>query len=90
MGRADAESGAAYELDNNYNESTKINEYSVRFFHKGNEDEVYVEVPKQRAYDVCEVVSMLIDAGFCDVKAVHEYSDEAVRGDSARVTFVAI
>ena len=82
-------SGAAYDLDNHYNEATKINEYRVLFHPSPGAGESFTETHRQRAYEVAEVVQMLQSAGFTQVAAYHDYTHEPPRADSPRVTFVA-
>jgi len=82
-----SKSGTAYELDNSYNESTKINEYHVLFHPKG--EASFTEIHKQRAYATNDVLSMLADAGFSNVSANHEYTDEPPKPESERITYVA-
>jgi len=84
-----AESGAAYELENKYDMASGINEYNVLFFTEGEEENGFTETHRQRAYATCNVVQMLNDAGFNSVVATHEYTSEPPRTDSPRVTFVA-
>jgi len=83
-----AKGGAAYEMENKYDETTKINEYHVLFYTKGESE--FTETHKQRAYDIDQVMQMLKNAGFSDVEVTHEYTNEPPRADSPRVTFVAV
>jgi len=85
------ESGAAYELDNYYDEKTKINEYRVLFYDQNNlgESEPFTELHRQRAYDTNDVIKMLKNAGFSKIFAYHNYTDEPVKIDSPRVTYIA-
>ena len=82
------ENGAAYDMDNHYNETTKINEYRVLFHPKEN-GEPFTETHKQRAYDTDDVVQMLKDAGFTKITAHHDYTNEPPRLDSPRITYIA-
>jgi len=87
------QSGAAYEWDNNYDEVTKINEYRVCFYNTSNEqvweNDQFVEVHKQRAYDTEDVIQMLKTCGFTKVSVYHEYTNEPPRPDSIRITYIA-
>jgi SAM-dependent methyltransferase len=86
---AKTENGAAYELDNQYNEATQINEYHVLFHPQGSHGESFTETHKQRAYKTADIKNMLLEAGFDSADAYHDYTDEAPRPDSPRVTYVA-
>jgi len=83
---AQAESGAAYEWDNNYDEKTKINEYRVQFY---TNDDSFTEIHKQRAFDTKDIIKKLSDAGFSKISAYHNYTDEPFRPDSPRITYIA-
>jgi len=89
---AKTENGAAYELDNHYDEKTKVNEYRVLFYNKEDleENEPFTEIHKQRAYSVDDVIRMLENTGFSKVSAYHNYTNEPTRIDSPRVTFIAV
>jgi len=84
-----SKTGAAYSLDNNYDENTMINEYRV-LFHAHEKDDSFTEVHKQRAYKTEKIVKFLLEAGFCDVLVTHEYTNEPPKVDSERVSFVAM
>jgi ubiquinone/menaquinone biosynthesis C-methylase UbiE len=88
---AKAESGAAYEWENFYDESTKINEYRVLFFKHENagESDSFEEIHKQRAYSTEDVKRRLKVAGFINVTVRHFYSHEPPRYDSPRLTYIA-
>ena len=80
--------GAAYEMDNVYDEASKINEYRVLFYTQGKSDH-FTEFHKQRAYDTNDVVNMLLDAGFSKVSVTNAYTDEPPKPESGRLTYVA-
>ena len=84
-----SKSGTRYELDNNYDEHTRINEYHVLFYPQGKAAEPFMEIHRQRAYAIDDVLQMLTNTGFSKVSVSHEYTNEPPRPDSERVTFVA-
>jgi len=84
---AKTESGAAYELDNTYDEKTKINEYRVLFHNQ--DSSPFMEVHKQRAYDIGTVLEMLQIAGLNNATVHHEYTAEPPQINSARLVFIA-
>ena len=83
---ASGKSGISYELDNFYDEATRINEYQL-YFSTGKEK--FSEIHKQRAYEPSEIKDILLKAGFAKVAATHEYTDEQPRDNSIRLTYVA-
>ena len=83
----DSTSGATYELDNTYNPTTKINHYHVYF---KDAYEEFEELHTQRAYTPEEVTAYLQGAGFTTVEIYHEYSFDAPRADSPRLSFIAM
>jgi len=80
---ANVDGGATYEWENFYDADSKINEYHVVF------NDEFTEVHRQRAYGVSEIVELLKNAGFRHVSVYHDYTNEPVRVDTGRVTFVA-
>ena len=84
----EAESGSSYEMDNKYDEITKINEYHVVFYENDAKSH-FSETHTQRAYDTGSIIQMLHDAGFNDVAVNHDYSTKPPKPDSPRLTFVA-
>lgn len=85
---ASTKDGGGYEMDNNYNPHTKINQYRI-LFKDPILGEEFLEVHEQRAYAMEEIVQLLQVAGFADVKAFHEYTDTPPRADSVRITYIA-
>jgi len=82
-----SENGAAYSLDNSFDETLGINEYRVLFTHENGDS--FTEIHRQRAYKTDKVIDLLQKAGFGDVLISHEYTKEPPKIDSARVSFVA-
>lgn len=89
---AESVDGASYIWRNRYDEETRINEYTVDFFLHGDvtAENRFTETHSQRAYPVETVASLLAASGFRAVSVNDAYTDEPVKPESERVSFVAI
>lgn len=87
---ADQTEDAAYIWENFYDEETKINEYEVSFFIKGQDGkyERSVENHYQKAYSIEVVKRMLSVAGLQMIAAYDNYTKEPVHAQSERITYV--
>ncbi|MCL1843969.1 MAG: class I SAM-dependent methyltransferase [Defluviitaleaceae bacterium] len=86
--------GESYEWQNNYEPSTKINEYNMVFFmydKNGNrtEDEAFTELHRQKAYPLADICNLLLKAGFASVAMRDSYSNNPPKPESTRVVFIA-
>ena len=77
-----------YIWDNQYNETTAINEYHMTFINTHTQ-EAFTELHKQRAYALDAIYEMLTIVGFSRVLIKDGYTVENVRADSLRAVFVA-
>ena len=85
---ADQTEDAAYIWENFYDEETKINEYEVSFFIKGQDGkyERSVENHYQKAYSIEAVKRMLSAAGLQMIASYDNYTKEPVHAQSERIT----
>ena len=74
----------SYIWDNFYDDSSKINEYYMLFYSK-HEKEPFNEIHYQKAHDLGLVVSMLLNAGFKNIKLTDGYTDNPLAPTSERV-----
>ena len=73
-----------YIWDNFYDSSSKINEYHMLFYSK-HEKEPFSEIHYQKAHDLGQVISMLLNAGFENIKLTDGYTNNPLTPKSERV-----
>lgn len=73
-----------YRWRGNWNPETRIIEVEMKFWAN---EETFVEVHRQRAYDDAEIRSMLEKAGFTEIEWFHSYTLEKPRDASDRVHY---
>lgn len=74
-----------YEWTGEYDSATRLIEVDMRFWKDG---EAFREIHRQRAYEPEEVLAMLADAGFAELRAYHSYTLSPLRATSDRAHFV--
>lgn len=74
-----------YEWKGSYDKATRIIEVDMRFWKDG---EPFREIHRQRAYSVEEVLALLEEAGFEEVRSYHSYTLNPLRPTSDRAHFV--
>ncbi|HHU62831.1 MAG TPA: class I SAM-dependent methyltransferase [Clostridiales bacterium] len=81
--------GIYYVWQGNYDGHTKVCEYYITFFKKeGQLYQRFDEVHCQRAYELNEVLDMLVQAGFSNVSVYDNYTDRKPSDRTERLTFV--
>lgn len=77
--------------ENYYDEESSVNEYDLTLFIPETEElyRRYTETHLQKNYKEKQIINFLKQAGFVCEGVYHDYTKEAVRPDSERMTFVA-
>ena len=78
--------GESYVWENNFCEKSMVNTYDVVF---GKGKRSFRERHLQRAYESCEIIRMLHEAGFVSVQAKDGYSENPLSVNSLRAVYVA-
>ncbi len=85
--RSGGRSRLKYDWKGDYDKATRIITVDMKFWLDG---EAFTEVHRQRAHPKDEVVAMLEEAGFGDIRAFHSYTLNPVRLKSDRIHYTCI
>ena len=88
---AESRDEGAFIWENYYDEESSVNEYDLTLFIPETEElyRRYTETHLQKNYKEKQIINFLKQAGFVCEGVYHDYTKEAVRPDSERMTFVA-
>ncbi len=76
-----------YKWIGDYDPGTRLIVVNMQFWWQGEE---FLEVHRQRAFEIDEVLAMLETAGFVDLHVYHSYTLDRPRKNSDRVHFTAV
>ena len=85
--RSGGRSKLRYDWKGAYDKASRIITVDMKFWYGGEE---FTEVHRQRAHPKDEVVAMLEEAGFGDIRAFHSYTLNPVRHKSDRVHYTCV
>ena len=76
----------SYIWDNHYDTVSKINEYHMLFYSRfSKEKKPFSEVHYQRAYDIDNIINMLLNIGFKNIRLTDGYTNNPLAPTSERV-----
>lgn len=80
-----------YIWQGNYDDNTKINDYLLTFFIKGNDERYdrFSEIHSEKAYDEIKIKDILKEVGFDKVELYDDFSFKNINENSLRISFVA-